>query len=352
MKRLFTLLSVIFVLSLTACSKDIVPTTGSIYGTVYDAATGEIVNNALVTLLPIGNSVTTASDGSFQFIDISADKYTLQCSADGYSPRNQTVMVYADSSNHCDMHLSKEPMIEGFTLSTNTLNFDSNETEKSFSIRNNGNSGDISWSIGTINVSWLNVDPTMGVTSQGQQSSIKVTINRSKITKDESTTLIIEAGGGSKSVALYVNSGKNSGNGSAYEDYSSVKTNIDTENFSLKVTRCKRSGNSVKMEYTLTNNTFYSTSWSIDSTQCYASDNLYNSYSWDMLAHTLSTKTGGYGSSLYGAPVEAYQTVKGSITVKVADPSAKELSFYLKNVSFGGDIYGNYDISMVNVPIY
>lgn len=363
MKRLFTLLSVIFVLSLTACSKDIVPTTGSIYGTVYDAATGDIVNNALVTLLPIGNSVTTASDGSFQFIDISADNYTLQCSADGYSPRNQTVMVYAGSNNICDIHMEKASFVSGITLSTNILNFGTNETEKSFSISNIGNSGDISWSMSTITMPWLHADPMSGSISQGKQGSVKVRIDRSYITKDQSTYLIINAGGGSMQIAVYVNSGNsdNGGGGQVYEDYSSATVITCDSRVKTEIVSCKRTGSTVVFTYRLTNiglgvvndwRIYPTNSTSLVSGSFLSTvfDNLGNEYFYSLFTFRNSSSK----NSVVGTTFPEDAPCKGTVTVYDVPKNASQLTIMLGVYAYPDQSYYLADkrIYFKNVPIY
>lgn len=366
MKHLFTHLLLIFTLTLVACSKDITPTTGNIYGTVYDESGEGTICNALVTLLPIGNSVTTGSDGSYQFIDIVADKYTIQCSADGYTPRNKDIIIYAGSNNYCDIHLKKEPIIEGFSLSTNTLNFGSNESEKIFCIRNNGNAGDISWSIGTINVAWLNVDPSMGVTAQGQQSNVKVIIDRTKITKDESTNLIIEAGGGSKSIAIYVNSGKSNGDGnnnsgSTYEDYSSATISSCDDRVEAEIVSCKRNNSTVVFTYKLTNVGLGDVNdWRIYPTNSgslisggYRSlvyDNLGNEYFYSLFKFRNASNK----ENPVAAAFPEDMPCTGSVTVYNVDKSASTLTIMLGVFAYPDSKYNLADkrIYFNNVPIY
>lgn len=457
MKKLFSLLSIIALISFTACSEDEFSVFGSVHGIVSDAKTGEPVRNATVILSPGNFSTVTGRDGHYEFTDLEAGSYKVQCSASEYETNSRQVSVYAGGNISCDIALSKIGAISGISLSTNALEFDNTSSEEVFSITNTGNSGTISWSISNISASWLTVTPTSGSVAQGKSSTVTVRIDRSKISKDETTYITINAAGGSMSVAVYVecgSAGNGNGNGNGEqgkseinfntttldfgtsknelilevinmtkatanlhwkidsypdclsipftsgelepgyyhelkitlnrsamtsdlddsiiirdlddneyyritvkatnvveEDYSSAKINIDTDDFSFKITKCKRSGNVVKMEYLLTNNTYDDTLWSIGSG--YASDDQFNSYDWGSLLYTLSSRSGNYGTSLLGAPVAPNQTVKGSISVKGVDPSAKEISFYLKKVCVKVDNKDEYyDISMINIPIY
>ena len=56
----------------------------SIYGTVTDYATGELVSNANVRLNPIGETTLTGSDGMFEFTDVPNGSYSLSLSKNGY----------------------------------------------------------------------------------------------------------------------------------------------------------------------------------------------------------------------------------------------------------------------------
>lgn len=53
----------VLVLALTGCAKDVVDTTGSIYGIVNDADNGEPVSGAHISLNPGGLTANTGSDG-------------------------------------------------------------------------------------------------------------------------------------------------------------------------------------------------------------------------------------------------------------------------------------------------
>ena len=61
------LISISVILVTASCAKDEVDLTGSVYGKVTDAFTGEPLQSAMVTLTPGGLSTTTGSDGVYEF---------------------------------------------------------------------------------------------------------------------------------------------------------------------------------------------------------------------------------------------------------------------------------------------
>ncbi len=205
-------------LLLTACSGDEVPMFGSVYGTVKDAVSGEAVRNAAVTVSPGNYTYTTGSDGQFQFSDLEAGTYTVQCVANDYNTNSRQVTIYAGGNTTCDFLMTKQTSTSSIVLSTNSIDFGTSSTEEIFSITNTGNSGTVSWNISNPTVSWLSVTPVSGTIAQGKSSSITVSVDRSKITKEEQTYLTVNAAGGSLSIAIHVqyggnDDGNNSGNG-------------------------------------------------------------------------------------------------------------------------------------------
>ncbi len=93
---------------------------------------------------------------------------------------------------------------QSIALSTDSIDFGTTSTEEVFSISNTGNAGTVSWNISKSNVPWLTVTPSSGSTAQGKSSTITVRVDRTKVTKDELTYVIINAAGGSHSVAVSV----------------------------------------------------------------------------------------------------------------------------------------------------
>jgi hypothetical protein len=81
--------------------------TGSITGTVTDAATGDPVAGASVSLP--GLQVTTGSDGSYTLAGLPAGSYQVDVSAYGYQSRTQTVTVTANQATTQNFALTGSP---------------------------------------------------------------------------------------------------------------------------------------------------------------------------------------------------------------------------------------------------
>ena len=188
---------------------------GGTYGVVRDAVSGDAIRNAAVTLSPGNYTYTTGNDGQFQFSDLEAGSYTLRCVASGYNSNSRQITVYAGENIPCDFQMTKQTSVASITISTNSIDFGTTSTEEVFSISNTGNAGTVSWNISKSNVPWLTVTPLSGSTAQGKSSTITVRVDRTKVTKDELTYVIINAAGGSHSVAVsvkYSSSNDDSGN--------------------------------------------------------------------------------------------------------------------------------------------
>lgn len=82
----------------------------SIYGTVTDHATGELVSNANVRLNPIGETTLTSSDGMFQFTDVPDGTYSLSLSKNGYVDMDDDYVIEIENGNSVrrDLQLSRE----------------------------------------------------------------------------------------------------------------------------------------------------------------------------------------------------------------------------------------------------
>ena len=197
--------------SLTQCAKPIYDLTGSIYGTITDAKTGAPVRNAEIVLTPGNISSVSGSAGNFEYLSLQPGQYKLSVIAYGYTYNTKQVNVVAGQQTICDMLLYPEEMTSGVEFSATTLNFGSQYEELALEIRNNGNAGDISWTITGIDVPWLSVSPSEGVVPMGNSQSVKVRINRTSIITDEVTFFNVNAAGGSQSIKVQVSAGQGGG---------------------------------------------------------------------------------------------------------------------------------------------
>ena len=210
MKKLLLFL-LTFPFLFTACSEDEIPMFGSVYGVVSDSATGQPISGASITLSPGNFTYVTGSDGHYQFTDLEAGSYKVNCLANGYNANSRQITIYAGGNSTCDFLLTKQTSVSGISLSTNSIDFGNKLSEQVFSIINTGNAGEVSWTISNT-ASWISVTPVSGSVAQGKSSSVTVKIDRSKITQDETSYITVNAAGGSLAVMVTVNC-NNGGNG-------------------------------------------------------------------------------------------------------------------------------------------
>ena len=91
------------------CEKRIVETGVTIYGTVYDAATHNPIQGAMLTMQPGGRSCYTGSDGAFNFEeDLDPIQYTVTAQATGYRTDRKTVKLSPGESSEVTFALKKE----------------------------------------------------------------------------------------------------------------------------------------------------------------------------------------------------------------------------------------------------
>ena len=235
-----------------SCAKDEVETTGTIYGIVNDSDNGEPVQDAHVGLSPYGKTANTGSDGSYEFQDLEPGQYTIQISKTGYKTNTKRITVIAGEKASGDMVLKGGA--SAIRLSTASLNFGSQSTSKTFTIQNIGTSGkSISWSVSKASsAEWLSVTPVSGSTASAKESTIVVNIDRSRIKKDETAILLIDAEGESLSVEVSVSLNESSGgeqpNGGSCGAITPWDAKLKTE-----FAGCTRVGNTVEFRFTVTN---------------------------------------------------------------------------------------------------
>lgn len=255
--KLLTTMTVGFMLSLLtvtlgSCAKDEVETAGSIYGIVNDADNGEPVQDAHVSLNPGGKTTNTGSDGRYEFSDMEPGQYTIQISRTDYKTNTKRITVIAGEQASGDMTLKRGT--SRIKLNTSSLNFGSQSTSKTFTVMNTGTAGSASWSV-SHSVSWLSVTPTSGSTAEGKSSTVVVNIDRSKITSDVSTNLIVEADGESLPMEVTVTKTGSGGEGEGGGEGGGSCEKITSCDAKIKVefTQCTKIGNTVEFLFKVTN---------------------------------------------------------------------------------------------------
>ncbi len=357
---------------LAGCSEDETPGFGSIYGIVTDAKSSQPVYGATVVLSPGNQSTTTGVDGHYEFVDLEPGQYKIQVQASGYQVNSTQIQVHAGGQAIGDITVSPVDEISGIQLSTSTLNFDTNYTELTFSIRNTGNAGTVSWYINGINVSWLTVSPQQGETAMGKSSEVKVLIDRSHLFTSQSTTIIVNAAGGSQPITILVStqseSGGNEGEGGEGsegdepEDYSSATITSCDYRVKAEIVSCKWSGSSVTFTYTLTNEGLgYVNDWRIcppssisviqGGTRSLITDNEGNEYPYPtMTFRTASTS----GTRIINTSFPEDVPCKGTVTIKDVPTSVKSITAQIGVYAYPNTQFNMADSKVIfkNVPIY
>ncbi len=180
---------------------------GGIYGMISDAETKAPVAGAQVILSPGNVTAVTGSDGNYEFRNLEAGQYKLSAYSAGYSANTRQVTIVSGENIICDMQLMRERSVSGMELSTNILDFGDEYDELTFSIMNVGTSGTLDWHIDNVTADWLYVSPLDGSTDMGKSSSVKVAVDRSRITSGETTIFHVNAAGGSLAVMVSVDMG-------------------------------------------------------------------------------------------------------------------------------------------------
>ena len=143
--------------------------------------------------------VTAMGKSSTVKIDLDREKQP-------HGEQTTTILVNSEGeSQRVTINAVGEEKVAKISLSTNTLDFGTDQTSLTFNIKNEGNAGDISWEITGIDVNWLSVYPTTGATAMDKSSAVKVEINRDLMAEgNNSTTILVNAYGESFPVTINV----------------------------------------------------------------------------------------------------------------------------------------------------
>lgn len=175
------------------CSSDSTSTDGNIVGTVTSSRTNEPLQGVLVTLSNVGKSVTTGKDGRYQFMNLSSQDYTVQVSKENYKTDSKTIFVRAGEDNTLDF--SMQPSTPELELSQTQIDFGSDKTNISISIKNKGNAV-LNWQI-VEDIEWLSCNPSKGSLPVGSSEAVVITVDRSTLTNGEyKQSIAISSNGG------------------------------------------------------------------------------------------------------------------------------------------------------------
>ena len=193
--------AILFVFSLcliTSCIKE--KATGRIQGIVTNANTTEPIQGVNISLSPSGASAVTGSDGRYEFNNLEPGNYTVQGVKQGYESNTKNISITAGNVSSGDMQL--RPMVSGFRLNVEYLDFGPSFSQLQFKIINKSETIPLSWEI-MESLNWMEVTPNTGNLSGGQETTVTVNIDRSLI--QQSTTANLTVRSGDQSVVLPVN---------------------------------------------------------------------------------------------------------------------------------------------------
>ncbi len=169
-------------------------TYGNIVGKVISSRTNEPLAGVVVSLLNnTAGSIHTGDDGIYRFTNIPTGDYTVQAQKENYNTEQKQVTVAANKDNQLDFSLqSSTGLLE---LSQTQLDFGSDKTNLSVSIKNTGNAV-LSWQI-TEDIEWLSCNPSKGLLPKGEQVSVVITVDRSSLTNGEyKQSIAVSSNGG------------------------------------------------------------------------------------------------------------------------------------------------------------
>ncbi|MDE6696378.1 MAG: carboxypeptidase-like regulatory domain-containing protein, partial [Muribaculaceae bacterium] len=197
MKRITYLLTICLLALMSACTEEPTVTTGSISGLVTDATDGtEPIAGVNVTIPVLGESTTTGINGTFTFTDVESGNYTLVFTKSGYITEQKNASVVAGKSSAVNVQMKATEKKAEIEFNPSSLNFSTNLSDLSVTIKNNGNST-AEWSLNLGNNPWLSVSEKAGSIQAGRTQSIVFTVDRNFLSEPKSTVVNLHAFGNS-----------------------------------------------------------------------------------------------------------------------------------------------------------
>lgn len=226
MKKIINLLFLFTILVVTSCETPV--NTGTIHGVVTDYATGEPIKNAGVTIMPIGNTTITGSEGQFQFDNLEPRTYQLMIQKTGYeilTTTNLQLSLGAIIPQNLQMTVMPPSLkvLDDKGNPIDTLFFDATLADDNIRLFNILNDGveDLNWDV-LSNSKWIkSIKPQSGVLKTTETVGIVVETDRSLITNTagEESTIHVVTDNGSKEIKLSL--------GNEYEKYKEYLKQIE-----------------------------------------------------------------------------------------------------------------------------
>ena len=209
--RIQLALGIVFAFALcmmTSCEKEKPIATGKIQGIVTNSTTGEPIKSVNISLSPTGLSAVTGSDGRYQFNNLEPGQYTVQGMKEGYESNTKNITIVAGNISSGDMTM--KPMVSGFTLNVQTLDFGESFSQLQFKIINASQTMPLSWEIEE-SLNWLTATPNSGNLQGGQETTVSVNIDRSQIQQSTTANIIVRSSDQSNVLPVNVTVAGNNG---------------------------------------------------------------------------------------------------------------------------------------------
>ena len=228
MKIYILFLSLVCILGVFAsCGKeeDTPAKTGTVVGIVSDFSNANTpIVGATITLNPTGLSVTTGSEGRFEFSKLEPGTYSISVSADKFHPAAKKVTVNAGQTSACDFQLEKASL--AIAITPQNLVFGRNVEQASFTITNNTNA-QLNYSISNY-PDYIQVSPLSAIVdAKGKQAVGLTLINRSGITTARNGQLTVNVGNDSYIVNISVEPYQEGGGNDSNDDDTNTEISDD-----------------------------------------------------------------------------------------------------------------------------
>lgn len=142
--------------------------------------------------------------------------------------KETTIIVNADNESVAlKITAEVESKTSKIALNTSSLNFGTSYSSLGFDVKNIGTAGDVNWNISGVDVDWIKVSPTEGMTAMGKSSAVKVDLDRSKLTEGQhTTTILVNADGESLRVTINAEKGNGDNGNGGNTDEVAVKSGL------------------------------------------------------------------------------------------------------------------------------
>jgi hypothetical protein len=170
-----------------------------ISGRVLDKESNAVIAGAQITTNPTTSSVTTDASGTYTISDVKAGEYVVSASKSGYKTNTISVVVTEGKTASADVQI--ETLKPELTLSTQTIDFGSNQTTASLIITNGSGINSINWTAAK-SVNWLTLSQTSGTVSTAS-NTITLSVDRTGLSFGNYSTIVtITSNGGNKDVSV------------------------------------------------------------------------------------------------------------------------------------------------------